>query len=61
MADDADRATEVSELEREHCVQRSRREAGRMMGEYLCRQCGKLNDRRQQGFGACTDCVTEAA
>ena len=59
--DDADRATEVSELEREHCVQRSRGESSRMPGPYLCVRCGELNDRRQQGYGACWDCTTEAS
>lgn len=57
MADAADRATDLAELEREHCTRRAQQDAMHMVGEYLCRQCGEVNDRRVAGFATCTDCV----
>lgn len=61
MADDADRATDIAERERESCIRRARCESVRRHGPYVCMSCGELNDRRIEGYGTCWDCWTEVS
>lgn len=58
MADDADRATDIAEREREYCIRLAQRKAN-IAGPYVCVWCREINDRRERGYSVCTDCLEE--
>lgn len=59
MPDNFDRATDLTERERESCIERARAVVADMPGPARCMRCGLSNDRAALGFCICLDCVGE--
>lgn len=53
----ADRASRLNEQIDERFIEAARVAAPHLRGDSSCRQCGGPNDRAEDGYGACTDCV----
>lgn len=59
MADEADKAAELSERERQD-IARQRVSPRSMKGPVRCLWCGWPNDRATLGYSVCSDCWEEA-
>lgn len=54
---DTERAMKVELWQRENAIEKARLIGAELPGPYECVKCGEPNDRREQGYAVCTDCL----
>ena len=59
MTDAVDTAQELNDLALRCALSNTSEHASKLRGPVMCVRCGYPNDRRNDGWGICSDCADE--